>query len=245
LTHARACGELRQELGVYVLGAIGPADRTEVDRHLASCTRCRDELAGLAGLPALLGRVPAGEVDGLVPDCGNGSRGELPPDQSLGSLLSRAAWLRKNRAWRQLATALAAGVVVAAGAMATSRALEAPNEGPAVSARQAGESVRGTNPQSAASATVRYLAQPWGIELYVQVRGIAAGTTCTLMVLTASGQQTPAGSWTVAARQQDAWYPASSSVQASGLRGFVVTAAGRALVHVPVPVAPTHAGGSR
>ena len=45
-------------LGVYVLGAIDPADRALVEAHLTTCRDCRDELAGLAGLPALLSRVP-------------------------------------------------------------------------------------------------------------------------------------------------------------------------------------------
>jgi predicted anti-sigma-YlaC factor YlaD len=47
---------VRALLGVYVTGAIAPADRPVVLRHLASCERCRDELAGLAGLPGLLRR---------------------------------------------------------------------------------------------------------------------------------------------------------------------------------------------
>jgi anti-sigma factor RsiW len=37
------CAQVRPELGVYVLGAIAPADRAMVDRHLASCPRCRDD----------------------------------------------------------------------------------------------------------------------------------------------------------------------------------------------------------
>lgn len=52
------CEQIRPELGVYVLGAIAPADRAIVDRHLASCPRCREEITGLAGLPALLRKVP-------------------------------------------------------------------------------------------------------------------------------------------------------------------------------------------
>jgi anti-sigma factor RsiW len=52
------CAQARHELGVYVLGAIGPAGRARVDQHLAACPRCREELAGLAGLPGLLRRVP-------------------------------------------------------------------------------------------------------------------------------------------------------------------------------------------
>ena len=59
------CREMRQLLGVYVVGAIDPAERTMVDEHLGHCADCRDELAGLAGLPAMLSRVPAADVERL------------------------------------------------------------------------------------------------------------------------------------------------------------------------------------
>jgi anti-sigma factor RsiW len=52
------CTGIRAQLGVYVFGAIAPADRATVVRHLATCPPCRDELAGLAGLPGLLLRPP-------------------------------------------------------------------------------------------------------------------------------------------------------------------------------------------
>ena len=50
------CVRTRQELGVYVLGAMEHAQRAQVDSHLAACSWCREELAGLAaervlGLP--------------------------------------------------------------------------------------------------------------------------------------------------------------------------------------------------
>jgi anti-sigma factor RsiW len=45
-----------------VLGAIEPADRAVLERHLGGCPRCRAELASLAGLPALLRRVPEAET---------------------------------------------------------------------------------------------------------------------------------------------------------------------------------------
>ena len=60
------CPEARLSLGVYVLGAIDPAERSQVDSHLASCRDCRDELAGLAGLPALLARVGVEEAIALA-----------------------------------------------------------------------------------------------------------------------------------------------------------------------------------
>ena len=52
------CTDICAQLGVYVFGAITPAERVTVVRHLATCPPCRDELAGLAGLPGLLLRPP-------------------------------------------------------------------------------------------------------------------------------------------------------------------------------------------
>ena len=55
---AGTCAGIRSQLGVYLTGAIAPADRVVVVRHLTACDGCRAELAGLAGLPALLRRPP-------------------------------------------------------------------------------------------------------------------------------------------------------------------------------------------
>ncbi|WP_187357010.1 anti-sigma factor family protein, partial [Actinomadura sp. CNU-125] len=75
------CGDVRAALGVYVVGAIDPAERALVDAHLAGCPACRDELAGLAGLPALLGRV---EEEQLTRVAG-------PPPELLVALLEAGA----------------------------------------------------------------------------------------------------------------------------------------------------------
>jgi predicted lipoprotein with Yx(FWY)xxD motif len=58
MDEAGTCAGIRPQLGVYLTGAIAPADRVVVVRHLAACDGCRAELAGLAGLPALLRRPP-------------------------------------------------------------------------------------------------------------------------------------------------------------------------------------------
>jgi anti-sigma factor RsiW len=68
LRHGRGhlqCGEICLELGVYVLGTAGAADRRAVGAHLASCADCRGELADLVGLPRLLSRVSADEAERL------------------------------------------------------------------------------------------------------------------------------------------------------------------------------------
>jgi anti-sigma factor RsiW len=66
VTQTMECPEARISLGVYVLGAIDPAERAQVEGHLATCRDCRDELAGLAALPALLARVTAEEAMALA-----------------------------------------------------------------------------------------------------------------------------------------------------------------------------------
>jgi hypothetical protein len=50
------CDEI-VEAGAYVLGALAPGERAAYERHLATCAACREEVAQLAGLPGLLGRL--------------------------------------------------------------------------------------------------------------------------------------------------------------------------------------------
>jgi anti-sigma factor RsiW len=86
MSDTTGCTRIRPELGVYVLGAISPADRAMVERHLATCPRCRDEVAELAGIPALLRRVPAAAAMQLSAD---GPDGDDPEAGLLEGLLRR------------------------------------------------------------------------------------------------------------------------------------------------------------
>jgi Putative zinc-finger len=45
------------EVGAYVLGALVPAERDAFEKHLGECAICREEVAELAVLPGLLGRI--------------------------------------------------------------------------------------------------------------------------------------------------------------------------------------------
>ncbi|MDX6334156.1 MAG: hypothetical protein QOG05_1496 [Streptosporangiaceae bacterium] len=236
VTGTGGCGEIRGALGVYVVGAIDPADRAVVESHLAWCVGCREELAGLAGLPGRLGSVPAADVTMLVMDePGPEARDEGdPPEATLRSLLGRAAALRRHRMWHGVAAAAAVAVIAGAGAVAVSRVADPPALRAAASALPWAATAHGRDPRTGAAATVRYVSQPWGLEARVRISGISPGTRCELLVL-GPGRREVAGGWTVAAGQTDAWYPASAPLAASGVRGFVVaTAGGTFLVSVPV-----------
>ncbi len=227
-----ACRNIRQSLGVYVVGAIDPAERTLVDIHLASCPDCREELAGLAGLPALLGRVPAHDAERLILHSAEVKDLEEPPAELLSSLLRRVAERRAVRRWRGLAAAAAAVVIAVAGGAAGARII-----GPAghtiPGQVAAPEVVSATNPQTNVTATVRYAARSWGTKMDVWVTGIKGGTACQIYAVNASGQRWEAGSWTVPDGQRGSDYPASVSVAAAQVRSFEITSGGHVLVTVP------------
>ena len=231
MTAAAECSEMRRTLGVYVIGAIAPGDRSAVESHLSDCAGCRAELAGMAGLPGLLGRVSADEATVLL--CGD-DRPEPLPAQPLQSLLGRAGQLRRRALWPRLAVAAVAGLLVGGGAIVASRAQPVRARAPAVAAQLWTTQVHGSNASTHAAALVKYVAQPWGLELDVQVHGIPAGTLCELQVINAAGQDVAAGSWTVAGGHEGAWYPGSSSVPLSGVRGFVIKSGARTLVTIPL-----------
>src|SRR5689334_14056 len=136
---AGTCAGIRPQLGVYLIGAIAPADRVVVVRHLTACAGCRAELAGLAGLPALLRRPPVqaaaqepptdntapdntvtyypgtGYPDTYSPDLGYPGAGYPDPGYpDAGRLVRRVARRRRRRRW--LLVAAACALVVAAGA---------------------------------------------------------------------------------------------------------------------------------
>lgn len=223
------CAEIRAALGVYVVGAIGPADRAIVDSHLGWCPDCREELAGLAALPGRLGSVPDADVTMLVLD-EPGRDG--PPEAVLRSLLERAAALRRRLRWRRVAAALAAAVIASGGAVAVSRVVDPAAPRLAASALP-WEMTHSRDPLTGAAATVRYLAQPWGIQMRVQVSRLSPGTRCELLVV-GPGGRVVAGGWTVAAGHMDAWYPASAPLGEPGVREFVVeSTTGKVLVSVP------------
>ncbi|HUA28078.1 MAG TPA: zf-HC2 domain-containing protein [Streptosporangiaceae bacterium] len=232
MTGLTDCGDIRYALGVYVVGAIDPAERATVDAHLSHCPECREELAGLAGLPALLGRVPREDAERLA---FGAEELEEPPAEMLDSLLAQVTSRRRARRWRVVAAAAAAAVIAVGGGIIGGALMTHSH-----STREGGNAyishlARGTDTRTDVTAAVYYQPKGAGTSMQVQVTGIRNGTHCVFWVINSSDQHLRAGSWTVNGTKDGNWYSASSSTPVSGVHGFDITGArGQVLVKIPV-----------
>jgi hypothetical protein len=185
----------RFDVGVYVLGALDPAERDAFEAHLDGCATCPGELAAVAGLPGLLSRAEP-PARGLTP---------APPPDLLAGTLHR---VRRRRRVALLAAAsavvlaLATGVGVAAWSGAESGPTAAPD---AVVASQAREIALPAVAGSESSGLAGLTARPWGtqVALTCLYRGAphpppppdAPRTTYVLVVHAADGRVEQIASW--------------------------------------------------
>lgn len=259
MSHTMDCGETRISLGAYVFGSIDPAERAQVYAHLASCRDCRDELAGLAGIPALLARVSAAEAvalaDDAPPDGQQAGRLEKEegapetvqkpseagpaPKELLGAVLDLTAARRRRRQWRTAGVSAAAAVVIAAAAFggADAAARHVTGSPPNAAGLEYGTAASGwTTVHGLADGmygTVMYRQMGWGTQVAAKVVGVPVGTYCTLVAIGADGTRTTIGGWTTDTAEGTVYYPASSGLAAHQVRAFQITVAGRKAITIP------------
>ena len=237
MTQMWDCTEARPSLGVYVLGAIDPAERGLVDAHLATCRDCRDELAGLAGLPALLARVNPDEISRMsADDSGYVVTSDQAPEELLDTVLSLADARRRKNRWRFLSAA--AAVVAIAGGLfggiraATSTTTTQTVVMPFTNGSGVWDTASGVNQATGVSATVAYSKQLWGHAFQVVVDRIPLGTTCQFWVVHPDGSRTFAASWTTARDEGRVWYDGSMPSTAGSISKFEITAGNNLLLSI-------------
>lgn len=172
--HAR----LRTELGAYLIGSLAPADHAAVEQHLSGCPDCRAELARLAPLPGLLGRLSAEEVR---------SRALTPGPELLSRTLEmvRAEQHAQRRTLRRWRLASVAAGVLAVAALALPPLLGAvPTGTPLVTA--AGVTATGTGDLAA---------RPWGTAVTLDLTGLPTAPGYTAYAVHRDGSSQVAASW--------------------------------------------------
>jgi predicted anti-sigma-YlaC factor YlaD len=229
MTSVAGCREIKHALGVYVLGAIEPAERALVDEHLAICLDCREELAGLAGLPALLRKIPMEEAERLATADADS---DAASEELLRSLLGRTAGVRRARRLRGLVAAAAVVLVALGGGGFAANALL--HTGASQVSGHSWQTVTVSDSQTGAAMTVDYTPMKWGTLMKIQVSGVSAGTDCQFVVTDAAGHRWTVGGWRLNYQGGPAWYPASTAVADRNLRSFELVTGNKVLAEVPV-----------
>lgn len=161
-------------LGPAALGLLTSREQEQLDRHLATCAACREELAALTGVAGRLGDLDAE------------SALAAPPTGVADAVLSRVTRERRRAQRLQVLVAAAASVAVLLAGLVTAGTLgqeRVPMEAVAVSA---GDDVR---------ASANLVAHTWGVEIKLKAAGLADGAPYTVQVTTERGDVVPAGAF--------------------------------------------------
>ncbi|WP_062345253.1 anti-sigma factor family protein [Herbidospora yilanensis] len=94
--------DVKISLGVYALGALDARETAMVEAHLDTCDECTAELAELSGLPPMLARVSAADVEHAA----------APPRAVLDRLLADSAKRRRRGRITRTMLGLAASVAI-------------------------------------------------------------------------------------------------------------------------------------
>ncbi len=181
------CGSLRTSLGPYVVGALEPAERAEVEAHLAVCAVCRDELAVLAGLPGLLGRLNEEEAVAS-------GRLAAPSDLVERALAQINRGRRDRRRRSRLVAAAVLAIVLGAGGLAVGLQGQHPSGSFSIAGVPAGR-VTAADQTSGVRGTATLLSEPWGSAIKLLLSGVAPGDHCQLIAIARDGHHEVAGTW--------------------------------------------------
>jgi anti-sigma factor RsiW len=95
----------------YVLGSLSSTDRREFGAHMADCPSCREAVAQLSGMPALLSRLDRNEV-AAINESDHTSGVQEMSSELLPSLLATVRWRRRRTRLVTWTAAAAAAVVL-------------------------------------------------------------------------------------------------------------------------------------
>ncbi|KAA1248523.1 hypothetical protein F0Q45_20115 [Mycobacterium simiae] len=176
----------------YVLGALSASERREFEVHMAGCPGCREAVAELSGVPALLSQLASEEVAAISrPDTAQAA--EISP-QLLPSLLATVRWRRRRAravTWvASFSAAVVLGVCVLLGVQSNSAAPQQPTASAQPMAQV------GTN---LLTSTVSLSSQHWGTFINLWCVCLAPPDahhdTLAMVVVGRDGSQTRLATW--------------------------------------------------
>lgn len=221
------CDDVQVSLGVYLVGAIDPAERAAVDAHLRDCPRCRAELADLAMLPELLDKLSLDDLaelpplplatDDLFARVAARVDAEDTDAESAGSAggLAGVTELPRRPRWRLIAAAAAAVVIVAGASGAAIGVLHSTTDGPK----------RFVGSNGAVSMSIAVSSQATGSALRVAVSGLPEDEHCWLYAVADDGTKELVSRWE-ATYAGEAQVTGSTTIPSADLNRLVLVGTG-------------------
>lgn len=200
----------REALGAYVLGALEPDERREVEAHLEECSACRDELARLSVLPSLLEHLSPEEARDA----------SLIPSPALATRLTATTLEEGHRLRRQLRGWRVATSVAAAAAVALLVAW-APWTSPAEPDRWV---LRPVTARAGVDGTAAALAWEWGTTVELHLEDLPPADRYVVVTVAEDGRREQAGTWG-RTTSGDAYVRGASAIQRHDLAEIEVAQA--------------------
>lgn len=179
----------------YVLGSLSAAERREFESHLTQCPACRQAVAELSGVPALLSQLDREEVAAMSE---SGATSPVPtPEMSpqlLPTLLEKVRWRRRRTRVTAWVASAAAAAVLGVGVFVGIQGHSA--TAPQVSASAQPMAQVGTN---LLASTVAVTPEHWGT--FINLRCVclaplnARHDTLAMVVVGRDGSQTRLATW--------------------------------------------------
>jgi anti-sigma factor RsiW len=182
----------------YVLGSLSAAERREYESHLTQCPRCREAVAELSGVPALLSQLDRAEVAAIGESGGTAGTAFATPEMSpqlLPTLLEKVRWRRRRTRMTAWVASAAAAAVLAIGVFV---GIQGHSATPAQQVAASGQPMAqvGTN---LLASTVAVTPQHWGTFINLRCVCLAPLTahhdTLAMVVVGRDGSQTRLATW--------------------------------------------------
>lgn len=232
------CADAEIALGALVLGALDPAEREQVEAHVASCPACAAALAEIAPLPGLLHRAalspadlelqpaPQSILDGALARVGaeQAAGAAAPaPVEAAPAPLAPVVPLRRRRL-PLLAAAAVAVLALVLGAGWWQNQHKAP----------ATMTASGASVANGVKATVVMTPTDAGTTLDLTLAGVTPGEHCSLVAVSSNGTHEVTSTW-VANYEGDATITGSTGISLADIERFdITTPDGTTLLQVPV-----------
>jgi len=189
------------DIGGYLLNDLTPAERQEVETHLAGCAECRDEVDSLREWTEALEAVP----EAMLLD-GPPEGGDLLLQRTVRQVRAETSGRRHRQSALVGAAAAVALVAAIAGGVAVGRGTAPPAQPQALPAPSATTTnppgtkiASATDAQTGAKISVAVLPAAGWVRVNATVSGIPAGERCRLEVVGRDGTAILAGGWLVSA----------------------------------------------